>query len=117
MNPNVHHLPGPDDGADGLLKLAEQFGDQQVFQLIRLCRTARGRGQDPAGEVLQLLANRMVETERHRRPVLSHTEACAAVADGLGYSKPTEGNGRATFYNILRGRGRTRRASQDRRTD
>lgn len=92
--PTIKRLPGPDDGADGLRHLIELFGDEQVFQLIRLCRQDNGPGKRPGSDVSTEIARRLVaaaggDTDETRR----------SVADDLGY-KPTA---RTNFYKILAG--------------
>jgi hypothetical protein len=108
----VSRLPGRADGAAGLLDLAKLFGDAQVFDLIMLCRTAKGDGQDPGGEALTLLGNRLIEKERAKNPAATYDEARRAVAELLGYQGSAAA--RSNFYKILRG---GRHATDGRRQD
>jgi hypothetical protein len=95
-------LPGRDDGAAGLLALADQLGDETVFNLIRRCRTAQGKqvGGDPAGETLTVLAHSMVKAEKDRTG--SHVDtARLTVARQLGYT----GTSTSNFNRIMDGEG------------
>jgi hypothetical protein len=97
----VSRLPGRADGVEGLLDLAKLFGDAQVFDLIMLCRTARGEGQDPGGEALRTMGNRLVEKEQAAHPEKTYDQARQAVADLLGFQGSAAA--RSNFYKVLRG--------------
>lgn len=99
----INRLPGPDDGAEGLLALAEAFGPQQVFDLIRLCRLDAGPDARPAAEVSTMLAQRMV-TDYMERHNVDRDHARRAVAKELGYSDTA----RTNFYKIEQGIARRR---------
>lgn len=97
----ISHLPSRADGAQGLLALAENFGPQAVYELILLCRTARGRadGQDPGGEALVALSRQMVEHEMDKANV-DYDAARYTVATRLGY---LDYGTRSNFYKMLQG--------------
>lgn len=98
--PTISRLPGPDDGAEGLVALANTFGVQAVYDLIRLCRTTQGAGRgDPGAEALTAIAQRMVAEEQDRSNV-DYETARYTVATRLGY---TNGGTRSNFYKILAG--------------
>ena len=90
--------PGPADGVAGLMRLAEQFGDRQVFDLIRLCRLDAGPGKRAGAEAGTTLAQRMVQQHMETKNV-DYDTARAAVATELGYTPTT----RTNFYKILTG--------------
>ncbi len=110
--------PVTDGGDRALLNLAAEHGDAAAYRFITLCRTVRG-DQDSARETLTILAQRMVATEQ-RLHDLDYDTARRNVADRLGYTPPRDGNGRANFYNILKGgrppEQRPRRSPRPRRT-
>lgn len=94
----IDRLPGPADGADGLLQLAEAFGARQVFDLIRLCRLDNGPDRRPATDVSTRLAQKMVRDHMFTKNV-DYDVARRAVAAELGYTDTT----RTNFYKILDG--------------
>lgn len=113
--PTIDKLPGPEDGADGLRKLVEAFGPEQVFQLIRLVRLAKGTGEDlnPAGAVAAETAQAMVADAQRDDPSLDYNAARQKVAARLGYvlaSARGVPQTASSFYNILRGEPRPRGA-------
>lgn len=95
----ANRLPGRHEGADGLIELAQRYSPEQVFDLIVLCRTARGRGQDEGNLALTKLAKVMVNGEM-RRGNVDYDEARRRVAYRLGYQ---DGGSRSNFYKILTG--------------
>ncbi len=95
-------LPGFGDDAKALNKLAATFGDEAVYQLIRLCRRYGGKDGDPGAEAMTALARKMVAAEQEASNVDRDT-AKRHVADRLGYTPPKAGNGRANFYAIESG--------------
>lgn len=105
----VSRLPGRGDGVEGLLQLAETFGEAQVFDLIMLCRTARGEGKDPGGEALTLLGNRIVAKERDNHPEYSYDQVRQAAAKRLGID---DAGSRSNFYKILTGGRRWRHTAR-----
>lgn len=103
----LSRLPSRADGVKGLLDLAETFGEAPVFELIMLCRTARGEGQDPGGEALTIFGNRLVEQEKTAHPDYTEQQARQATARKLGFL--TSGT-RTNFAKILAGGRRQDRA-------
>lgn len=91
----VSHLPSRQDGVEGLIALADKLGDATVFNLIRCCRTAQGRGNDPAGDTLTILAKRMVKAAAVSTG--DYGDARKTVARQLGY----DWRNRASFTRIL----------------
>ncbi len=97
--PTFDELPGE---ARPLTDLISEYGDRPVFEFIVMCRTTQSRATDIIGKTLVILAQRMVaeyELSHH----VPYRVARQMVADQLGYSKPTEGNGRSHFYQLLTG--------------
>ncbi len=97
----INKLPGPDDGVDGLLQLAEAFGARQVYDLIRLCRLDAGPEKRPAAEASTQLARTMIKQHMDTHNV-DYDVARRAVAAELGYTDTT----RTNFYKILDGTAR-----------
>lgn len=100
--PTISRLPSPDDGAEGLMALVDAFGEQAVYEFIRLCRTTGGPGRDPGAEALGSIAKSMVAKEQEEKNV-DFSTARLTVATRLGY---TTGGTRTNFYKILSGQGR-----------
>jgi hypothetical protein len=96
----LSRLPGRLDGAEGLIALAETFGEVAVFDLIMLCRTHRGPGQDPGGEALTALGNQLVAKGKQAHPEYTDIEARQAAAKKLGFH---DAGSRTNFYKILHG--------------
>lgn len=109
--PEIDHLPTREEGEAGLLQLAEVFGKKQVYELILLCRTAQNRATDAAGAAMRTLGLDLVDEAMASG--LPFDEARRQVADDLGYTGPTQGNGRSNFYQLLKGG----RPDQRRRAD
>lgn len=99
--PNIRKLPTREDGADGLLRLAETFGQEAVYELILLCRTARNRDQDAGGQAMHQLAVDMVNHEMQASAV-DFDRARQIVAARLGYLPPSKGDTFTNFYKILK---------------
>lgn len=97
----ISHLPGRDDGVDGLLSLADAFGAEQVYDLILLCRTARSRETDAGGAALTELGRRMIAAEMEASNV-DYRQARLTVAARLGYK---DGGARSNFHKVLSGGG------------
>lgn len=95
----ISHLPGRNDGVQGLLSLADAFGPEQVYDLILLCRTARSRDDDAGGAALVELGRRMIAEEMKRSNV-DYRRARLTVAARLGYR---DGGARSNFYKVLAG--------------
>ncbi len=113
----IVRLPSPNDGAGGLLRLAEAFGADAVYDLIRLCRLAQGKGRDPGKQAMTALARRLVADEMRRRGVEGADgtrppddadpaafevwdAARQSVGNRLGYTTAAL---RANFYKVLSG--------------
>lgn len=99
--PEIDHLPTRDDGEEGLLHLAEVFGKKEVYELILLCRTAQNRATDAAGAAMRTLALGLIDEAM--ADGMPYEEARRVVADDLGYSGPSDGNGRSNFYQLIKG--------------
>lgn len=101
-------LPNSDDGVDGFMRLAQEYGAEAVFLMIRAVRVNSSRyGDDIGAQILHQLAAAMVkETETAKN--LDHDKARREVALRLGYKPAARGNGGTitNFYKIL-GHGRT----------
>lgn len=98
-------LEGPDDGGppdEELLELAREFGDAAVFDLIRLCRNARGAHNSAGAQALHILAKRMVD-QRVETSGVTHLTAVKLVAERLGYTGRYAGNGWANFAKLVSG--------------
>ncbi len=95
-------LPTADEGAAGLLRLAEEYGAEAVYQLIRMLRTKGRDGEDIGAQAMHKLAVLLVEAEMHDSNVTYET-ARSNVALKLGYSRASEGNSSSNFYRVLRG--------------
>ena len=91
-----------DGGVDGMLRLADEAGAEDVFLMTRMLRTRRGRGVavDVGQEVMRELAIRLVEAERAKSNVDWRT-ARVTVGRQLGYSPAGEGATMTNFYKIL----------------
>jgi len=98
-------LPGRIDGEQGLIDLAKVFGDEAVFDLILLCRTARSREADAGGAALTALAKKMVSDEMGHCDV-DYDTARRKVAARLGYH---DVGSRSNFYKVLEDRRPTER--------
>ncbi len=92
----ISRLPDADEGADGLLRLAEELGDETTFNLIRLCRTTQG-DNDVARQVMRILAIRLVNAEM-RQSNTTVRVAGQTVGGRLGYSQAN----RYSFTDLLK---------------
>lgn len=98
---STNRLPRPDEGVDGILRLADSLTPEWVFDFIRLVRTTGGNREDVGRAALTALAQRMVAREMENSAV-DHDEARKRVAKKLGY----DGDQRTNFYKILAGQTR-----------
>ena len=91
-----------EDGAEAFLKLAEQFGAENVYLMIKLLRTKRGRrsGEDVGAKAMHLLARHLVDTEVNTKH-LDWRAARVQVGLRLGYSRAGDGATMTNFNKIL----------------
>lgn len=99
MTVPANRLPGRLDGLEGLLELAKLYSHEQVFDLIVMCRTARGRETDVGGAALTAIGNALVQREMNDKNIDRDT-AKRQVAHRLGYH---DAGSRSNFYQILKG--------------
>lgn len=89
----IDRLPTPEEGLDGLLRLAEAFGIEETFLFLGMVRDDRGPSQ-PGGQARVILARQLVEAEGG-----DPNEARKVVAERLGYNNTT----RTNFYKLVQG--------------
>src|SRR4051812_19868125 len=88
--------PGP-AARDGLLRLAEVFGDVDLFKFCGVLH----HNDSPLGEVRALLAGRHIMAMMRENPALDYKQARLAVGKVFGYS----GTGLSNWHKIAdRGR-------------
>ena len=79
--PADFRLPTPDEGVNGMLRLADVFGDRQTFQFL-----AMTNGKNICvGETRAVLAARQVLAQQRSDPSLDWAAARRQVAKKLGY--------------------------------
>lgn len=104
----LNRLPTAEDGVEGLLELAELFGDEAFFHFVGLMRSAgggsaaggKGTGTGIAGEARSIVANRLFDAELARLGS-NGTEKMArsVLSRRLGFNTSTHPN----FKKILDG--------------
>jgi len=91
-------LPTPDEGVDGMLRMADVFGDRQTFQFLGMMN-----GKNICvGETRAVLAARQVRAQQRSDPSLDWAAARRRVAKVLGYHGTLASN-----FNRLANPGRT----------
>jgi hypothetical protein len=91
--PEVNRLPTADDGVEGLLDFAGQFGTRRTFDFLTWVRFG---GNKTVQAAITALARRMVGEEMTDSGA-DFATARRVVAERLGYSDTT----RTHFYKIL----------------
>lgn len=92
----LDRLPTARDGPGGILKLAELFGDQAVFEFIGYIRNHR-HDTPEVGIARNMLAVRMVRQAMNDNPALDIEAAKREIAKKLGYTNTT----RTNFYKMV----------------
>lgn len=91
----LDRLPTAEEGVNGLLRLADEFGPEATFQFLTWVLTTRTESDSVRAR--HLLARRMVDEEA--RTCGDRDDARRVVAERLGYTDKT----RTNFYKVEQG--------------
>ena len=76
-----YHLPTVQDGLDGLLEMAEIFGESELLAFLSMGYSPGS----PIGQTRQILAARLVASYMKRNKDVTYSQARLAVAHDQGY--------------------------------
>lgn len=96
----LNRLPTAEDGVEGLLAMADLFGDEEFFLFSSLMRAAgggaaaggKGGGAGLAGEARTRVANRLVDAQLEKLGPEQGRLARVYVGRKLGYTTTTQAN-------------------------
>jgi hypothetical protein len=98
-------LPGPEQGVEGILRMADVFGPHAVYRFLNFVRLDQGAGGNTAAQARTQLLQQMLAEIEAAEPNLTKLKARARLADELGIAK---GN-RPNFFKQLQGQARPRK--------
>ncbi|MGC4886648.1 hypothetical protein [Micromonospora sp. DT227] len=88
--PNLDRLPTVEDGLEGIMKLVDLFGEEEVFRFIGYIRDHKGT-VTAVSEARQRLAASMLR-DLMKEQALDYEEARRELAKKLGYKPDTRTN-------------------------
>ncbi|WP_047891737.1 hypothetical protein [Micromonospora sp. RV43] len=89
--PNLDRLPTAEDGLEGIMKLVDLFGEEEVFRFIGYVRDHKGT-ITAVSEARQRLAASMLHDLMKENQALDYEQARRELAKKLGYKPDTRTN-------------------------